>query len=93
MQWLSDQELAALDDVLRAPTGSGDSPAFVTTLEGIAALCRAYPRVVQELRTLRNEASRLRQATAHAAADKRRLESELAAANAKIAGLEKLHAA
>jgi hypothetical protein len=93
MEWLSDRELDTLDDVMRGPAGPESGPAFVDTLDALVTLCRAYPRLSHEVRTLRSEAQRLRQGVTLASADVRRLEGELSVARAKITGLEKLHAA
>jgi hypothetical protein len=88
MEWLSDRELDTLDDFLRGDAGAGSGPAFLATIDGLLALCRAYPRLAHEVRALRGEAQRLRQTVAQTSAEARTLESELKVARATIAGLE-----
>jgi hypothetical protein len=89
MEWLTDRELDTLDDFMRGNGGAGTGLAFLTTLDGIVALCRAYPRASAELRALRAEAQRLRQHVAHASQETRTLETELRLARAQIEGLER----
>ena len=89
MEWLSDRELDTLDDFTRGPGGIGTGLAFLETLEGIAALCRAYPRASAELRALRGESQRLRQQVALTSEQTRKLEAELRTARAQIDGLER----
>jgi len=88
LEWLSDRELGELDDLLRG-TGPGNVPAFLDTLDGILALCRAFPRLSHELRALRSEAQRLRQYGAQMADKAQRLERDLTVARSTIDGLER----
>src|SRR5262249_60474663 len=60
--------------------------AFLTTIEEIVALCRAFPRASHELRALRAEAARLRQHVALESERVARLGRELAVADATIEG-------
>jgi hypothetical protein len=89
MEWLTDRELDTLDEFLRGNAGPGTGPAFLTTLDAIGALCRAYPRASAELRVLRAEAQRLRLHVAQESENARRLERELAVARGTIEGLER----
>jgi len=58
---------------MRGNAGAGTALAFLETLDGIVALCRAYPRASAELRSLRGEAQRLRQQVAPFGAGIRRI--------------------
>jgi hypothetical protein len=89
MEWLSDRELGALDDLLRGTAGPGDVSAFLATLEGLVALCRAFPRLSHEVRSARGELQRLRQGIALESENARRLERALAVARGTIEGLER----
>jgi hypothetical protein len=89
MEWLTDRELGELDDLLRGNTDAGNCSAFLATLDGIVALCRAFPRASSELRSLRGEAQRLRQQVALTSEQTRELETELRLARAQIEGLER----
>jgi hypothetical protein len=89
MEWLSDRELKTLDDLIRGESGPGSGLAFLATIDAIAALGRAVPRVVDELRALRGEAQRLRQHLAGTLEENRKLETELAVARGTIEGLER----
>jgi hypothetical protein len=89
MEWLSDRELGELDEFLRGTAGPGNVPAFLDTLDGLVALCRAFPRLSHELRSLRGEAQRLRLTVAQTSENARRLERELAVARGTIEGLER----
>jgi len=88
MEWVSDAELNRLDEFLRGNTDAGSPSALLATLDGLSTICKAYPRVVHELRALRGEAQRLRQHVAGASQETSRLETELRLARAQIAALE-----
>jgi septal ring factor EnvC (AmiA/AmiB activator) len=89
MEWVSDVELNRLDEFLRGNTDAGSPSAFLATLDGLSTICKTYPRVVHELRSLRGESQRLRQQVALTSEQTRKLEAELRMARAQIEGLER----
>jgi hypothetical protein len=92
MEWMSEQELNALDAFARGI--DGDGLAFLATVEGALALCRAYPRVSHELRAQRQAVKRLEQGLARTSrteaqlrAENQMLHDRVAAATVLTAGL------
>ena len=89
MEWVADAELKQLDDFLRGHTAAGSATAVLAALDGFSTIVKVYPRLVDELRSLRAEAQRLRVHVAQESENARRLERELAVARGTIEGLER----
>jgi len=60
MEWASDAELKELDEFLRGHTDAGSATAVLAALDGFSTIVKLYPRLADELRSLRGEAQRLR---------------------------------